>query len=247
MALSCRRIQFEPGRYWVGSRSRPDLLHLVDTDDDGVWACGCEDSFYHGNFCGHLRTVRRRMNEKKKYPRAVALAVAAELCRALAPACARLVVAGSLRRRKEQVGDVEVLFVPRFEDVPDGLFDRKLEDQAERVIADLVARGVLAARIGAAGGTSWGPKNKLAVHEASRVPVDLFTATDANWWNYLVCRTGGAENNVALAQAAQAKGWKWNPYGPGFTDDTGRIVPVASKQDVFRLAGLPYLPPEQRK
>jgi DNA polymerase/3'-5' exonuclease PolX len=213
------------------------MVHLVDTDDEGLWRCGCEDSFYNGHFCGHLKLVRKHMS-KTKYPRALALKVAAELCRELKPVCARLIVAGSLRRRKELVGDVEILFVPMFKEVADGLFDTKQENQAERVIESWLKRGVLMQRVGVAGATSWGAKNKLAVHAASKVPVDLFTATEANWFNYLTCRTGGAESNVEVASAAQAKGWKWNPYGEGFTDQHGRIVPVTSEADVFRLVGL---------
>lgn len=36
----------------------------------------------------------------------------------------------------------------------------------------------------------YGSKNKLMRHRASGIPVDLFSATTANWFNYLVCRTG---------------------------------------------------------
>lgn len=248
------RIPFEPTRWLVASRSRADVLHLVDTDHDGIWACSCEDSFWNGHFCGHLRAVRRRMSDKKKFDRAVAIKVAAELCREIKPACgasrtgeSRLIVAGSLRRRKERVGDVEILFVPMFQEVADGLFETKQENLAEAVIARWLETGVLKQRIGAAGSTSWGAKNKLAVHVASGVPVDLFTATEANWFNYLTCRTGGAENNVEIASAAKAKGWTWNPYGEGFTAADGSLVRVESEQDVFRLAGLPWKEPWERK
>ena len=57
-----------------------------------------------------------KLNElKQKFPRADALSVAKKLCDALKPVCARIIVCGSLRRRKPTVGDVEVLFVPRLE------------------------------------------------------------------------------------------------------------------------------------
>lgn len=52
--------------------------------------------------------------------------------------------------------------------------------------------------------------------------------------------------NTQIASAAQSKGWKWNPYGPGFTDNHGEIVRVTSEHDVFRLAGLPYREPWER-
>lgn len=50
----------------------------------------------------------------------------------------------------------------------------------------------------------WGEKNKLAVHVRTGIPVDFFAATEANWWNYLVCRTGGEQNNIAIASHLSA-------------------------------------------
>jgi len=54
------------------------------------------------------------MPAKPKHPRADALVVAREMCAELRPVTERLIVAGSLRRRKELVGDVEILYVPKF-------------------------------------------------------------------------------------------------------------------------------------
>jgi hypothetical protein len=46
--------------------------------------------------------------------------IAAAIVADLAPSCARIQVAGSVRRRKEVVGDIEVVVIPR--DAPAGLF-----------------------------------------------------------------------------------------------------------------------------
>ncbi len=186
------------------------------------------------------------MSFKPKFPRAAALAVAKELCVALAPVTERLIVAGSLRRRKLEVGDVEVLFIPKMITVPDGLFDSKMVSQADLVLLDLMSLNVIGQRKNVNGSVMWGAKNKLAVHVASGIPVDLFTATAENWFNYLVCRTGSAESNMAICNAAIAKGWKWNPYGAGFTDTHGNLVPVTIEREVFELVGLKYLEPWER-
>ena len=50
---------------------------------------------------------------KTKYPRAEALNVAKQMCVSLADITDRLIVAGSLRRRKAEVGDVEILYIPK--------------------------------------------------------------------------------------------------------------------------------------
>jgi DNA polymerase/3'-5' exonuclease PolX len=200
--------------------------------------------------------------DKPRFPRAAALAVAKEICLFLKPHCApfphgpdgvALIVAGSLRRRKESVGDVEILYIPRVEPVKefrqsDLLAEQKprLENKVDSELESLARTCVITARKNINGSVVWGPKNKLARHVASGIPIDFFSATPANWFNYLVCRTGGAQNNVRIASAAQSKGWQWHPYGSGFTDQEGNLVRVESEQDVFRLAGLPYLEPWQR-
>ncbi|MDE2021280.1 MAG: hypothetical protein KGJ13_13170, partial [Patescibacteria group bacterium] len=81
---------------------------------------------------------------------------------------------------------------------------------------------------------------------ASGIPVDFFSTAESSWFNYLVCRTGGADNNCQIALAANRKGWKWNPYGAGFTDQHGQMVPARQERDVFELVGLPYRDPWDR-
>lgn len=188
------------------------------------------------------------MSAKAKYPRADAMAVAEELVAALTFVTTRIAIAGSLRRMKREVGDVELVYVPVYRDVPADLFGATVsQDQAAAKIQSLRTAGILDKRVGTEGGTSWGPKNKLAVHCATGIPVDLFSTEEDCWFNYLVCRTGSAEHNKRIAIAAQQKGWKWNPYGPGFSRlyDT-ETVAVASEEEVFAFVGLPYLRPELR-
>ena len=55
------------------------------------------------------------MSDKPRFPADEAKAVAAEIMRWLDPACERLVIAGSLRREKPIVGDVEILYNPKTE------------------------------------------------------------------------------------------------------------------------------------
>ena len=183
---------------------------------------------------------------KPRFPRADAIAVARELVGFLTPAVNRLVIAGSLRRRRPAVGDVEVLYIPKFFTERDGLFDTRNVNMADLELETLLKACILRKRTTASGAEPWGPKNKFAVHTRTGIPVDLFQAAEANWWNYLVCRTGSADTNIRIASAAKAKGWTWKPYGAGFLDDHGAWRLVRSEQDVFTLAGLPYLEPWQR-
>ncbi len=193
------------------------------------------------------------MSNNPRFPAEQAAAIALELRDELAPHCERIAIAGSLRRGKAEVGDVELLFIPRRGPArrPGDLFPVDC-NFAEMQIEAWLERGTLGKRASEESTFSWGPWNKLALHVASGIPVDLFATTEANWWNSLVCRTGPLESNKAIAAAAIARGWTWRAYGAGFTrlypNDEGRIEEYAtrSEEDVFRFVGLPCLPPEQR-
>ena len=186
--------------------------------------------------------------EKHRWPRADAVAVARELVDAIQPHCERLVVAGSLRRRKRTIGDVEIIYMTRIDVRPagDDLFRTEQVRIAEEAIQRLEEAQVLVRRLNTRGNETYGPKNKLMVHVASGMPVDLFAATDDVWHNYLVCRTGGVQNNIRIAQAAQAMGWKWNPYGVGFSRP-GDVHQVNSEREVFDFVGLDYVEPWERE
>lgn len=194
---------------------------------------------------------------KPKFPRADALAVARELVAVFTPATSRLVIAGSLRRRKAMVGDVEVLFIPRFsmvDSVPDllGNVASVKVSQTDESLQYLLDSGVLDFRLNELGRRMWGERNKLAIHKASGIPVDLFSATDENWWNYLVCRTGSAVTNTRICNAAIERHWHWCPYDAGFRRgghswETARARhAVKSEREVFEFVGLEYQEPWER-
>jgi DNA polymerase/3'-5' exonuclease PolX len=188
--------------------------------------------------------------EKAHIPAADALEVARKLVRYLKPRCEKIMVAGSLRRRKPMVRDVEILFVPKYEREtdPGDLFGASHQvDIAERAIAALLSLGVIAKRPKCDGTFTWGAENKLAVHMASGIPIDLFATTQEKWFNALVVRTGPKASNQAIASAAIARGWTWHAYGNGFTrvNPSGSKI-VGSEREVFDFVGLPYLEPWER-
>lgn len=195
--------------------------------------------------------------EKRKFPRAAALTVVRELLVELQPACEKVVVAGSLRRRKQQVGDIEFVYVPRMVKMadPEDFFGKQITVNAVDVLlAKWIAEGTIGRRLNAKGSTMWGEQNKFAVHCASEIPLDFFASDHSRFFNMLVCRTGGAATNVAICEGAQDRGWKWNPYGEGFTrkpssagPDYHDVATVRSEQEAFQMAGLAYLEPWERE
>ena len=198
--------------------------------------------------CRACNSAKKDRLMKTKYPRAAALAVARELCDYLKPFCApdRLKVCGSLRRQKAHVGDVELVLVPRMEERQEGLFDKKPFNLAEEAVGKLLLNGVLEKRPNVRGIFTWGEKNKLAVHRKSGIPVDLFSAKEDNWWMTVVIRTGSAEHNIKLIQAASEQGLKLHAYGQFTHALNGEEVSCNSEEQVFQLAGIPYLQPHER-
>jgi DNA polymerase/3'-5' exonuclease PolX len=186
------------------------------------------------------------MSGEKRFPWELAHGVAADICNRLRPGCERIEIAGSLRRHKDDVGDIEILYVPVVREAGD-MFAKIMVDCAEVRIRAMEASGILERRLNVKGSATYGPLNKLMRHVASGIPVDLFAATKSNWFNYLVCRTGPAELNVRIASEAKRIGWKWHPYGSGFTAlDNGQESRVECERDVFDFVGIPYQEPTGR-
>jgi DNA polymerase/3'-5' exonuclease PolX len=189
------------------------------------------------------------MPDKLKIPLAEAVEVADWLVDRLAPACHRIVVAGSIRRRKPMVSDIEILYTAKVATgpSPDDLFAPLEVNCADQAIRELEREIILKRRLNKVGNETFGPLNKLMVHVASGIPVDLFASTERNFHNALVMRTGPRELNERIAVAARKKGFTWKVYGSGFENlTTGEVVVVTSEREVFSVVDLPYAEPEHR-
>ena len=155
-------------------------------------------------------------------------------------------VAGSLRRGKAMVSDIELLYVPQTRKEPDGLFETQLINLTDVTIDEWLRDGYLEKRPSKLGSYAWGGKNKLAVHVESGTPVDLFATTIENWWVSLVIRTGSKETNLQLTTGAQKQGATLNAYGNGVTWSDNTHTAATSEEHVFELCGVPYKEPRDR-
>jgi len=186
------------------------------------------------------------MSDRPKIPRAAALKVADEIVARLTPCCERIAIAGSLRRGKSEVGDVEILYIPKMSERADGLFDRRIISVASEVIDGLLTSGYFSKRPSKTGVFSWGEANKLAIHTASGIPVDLFATDAPRWWVSLVIRTGSKDTNLALTTGANRKGATLMAYGHGVKWSDGTVTAATSEQHVFEMCGVPYKEPKDR-
>jgi DNA polymerase (family 10) len=186
------------------------------------------------------------MADKQRWPAASARAVAEKLLAELEPRCEQICVAGSLRRGKTDVGDIELLYVPRVGQIrkPGELFSVR-GSLVDELLDRWLAKGVITKRLNVNGRPSWGEWNKLAIHAPSGIPVDLFSTDAERWFVSLVVRTGSAATNTMLAGNALKRGMKLEAYGVLVGPDGKRIVP-RSEREVFERLGVPYREPADR-
>lgn len=157
-----------------------------------------------------------------------AWAVAQQLVTALHehPSVQRLEVAGSLRRRKEVVKDIDLVASSRD---PAALMDAFVHwDGVQRVIAH--------------GGT------KSSVLTAAGMNCDLRVVSDTEFPYALHHFTGSKEHNTALRSRAQQMGMKMNEYGLfRFTKSGERLIACKTEADIFARLGLDAIEPELRE
>ena len=151
----------------------------------------------------------------------------------------KLEVAGSYRRRRETVGDVDIL---------------ALADDPGALSAALTGFPAVAEVIGA-GGT------KTSVRLRSGLQVDLRVVPAESWGAALVYFTGSKEHNIKLRQRALDRGLRVSEYGvfripepqdgeePGERGraSEGEMVAGATEEDVYAALDLAWLPPEMRE
>ena len=189
------------------------------------------------------------MSDKREFPGPEASEIANRLVDRMEPHCHRIVVAGSIRRRKPFASDIEILYVERTEMRPSlyDMFKTAVFNHADQAIREMERDGTLKRRLNKVGNETYGELNKLMVHIASGIPVDLFATTEANFPNALAMRTGPRELNERIAVAARKKGFTWKVCGPGFASlTTGEIVTMTSEREVFKFVDMEYLEPEHR-
>ena len=138
----------------------------------------------------------------------------------------RVEIAGSLRRGKETVGDIDILC-----DAADG----------KAVIKDFVAfTGVK--RVLAAGAT----KGSITVElpRARELQVDLRVVPGESFGAALQYFTGSKEHNVRLRELAVRRKWRLSEYG---LFDGEKLLTGRREQDIYKKLGLPDIPPQLRE
>ena len=196
------------------------------------------------------------MTEKQRFPLGVALAVAHDLRVMLEPSCERIEIAGSIRRGRLDVGDIELLYIPKTS-IETDMFGNvtKVHDAIDSVLSVYLQDGSMVKRKNSAGhNIGYGKDNKFLVHQFSGIPLDIFATSVENWGMAMVVRTGPKDFNVRLMDRFQDLGMRGHAYGGvsihRLNDEIGdywESLDCPTEEDVFRLAQWDYIEPEARR
>ena len=189
------------------------------------------------------------MTTKRQWDRVRVEQLAEVIIGHLAPYCERIVVAGSVRRKAEFVGDLELLAIPKTVNTEQAGFFGEVKASEESLldveVARLLKMGTFRPRPNKQGHTSVGPLNKLLIWAPAGLPVDLFTTTARNFGMALVVRTGPKDFNVKVMTKLLQLGLRGKAYG-GISFPDGQEMDCPNEETVFRALGWPWRPPELR-
>lgn len=180
--------------------------------------------------------------------RALALEYATEIVEWLELATGTIAIAGSIRRGKPDVGDIEIVCVPVITDEPDGLFDTRQLNHLTLRVDELIESRHLAPH---PTDPKRGERYSKLVHRKSGLQLDLFSATDETFGLIYLIRTGPAAYSQRFVTDLRRKGLHvgggaLHRGGLGCGTYECEVIPTPSEGDVFAAAGWPFVKPEIR-
>ncbi len=139
------------------------------------------------------------------------------------PSIGQITVAGSFRRRKETVGDLDVVITSAD---PLRAMDHFSSYDA---VKEIVSKG----------------DTRSTVILENNLQVDLRCVSEQSYGAALHYFTGSKPHNIAVRKMAMAKGWKVNEYGV-FDEGMQRLA-GRTEEEIYRLFGMAYIEPELRE
>lgn len=184
------------------------------------------------------------------------LRLAIEVVKLLAPYTTRIAVAGSLRRGKALVGDIEIVCQPDEQFLPTGgkgfieIRQNGLNWRCNR----LREKQIFEPRLNSNGNPqSWGDQQKWFRYQG--VNVDLYAVLPGySWGREMVIRTGPGDANGVLVTnvGARNRDGHWGVLPKQFKFQNRELyvgdmcIPTPEEKDVFAALDMPYIPPPLR-
>lgn len=173
-----------------------------------------------------------------------AMQIAHVVYKLLEPHCDRIMIAGSLRRYKPAVKDIEIVCIPKgcvMEYTTQADFFGA-QETSHRITKP--SKGFIDAvsQFHKIKGEPTGRYTQRRLNE--KIVLDLFMCTADNWGYILAVRTGSADySHKVLGSRWVAKGYKGTN---GMLYKNGSPVKVLQEEDLFTLCGMKYIDPKMR-
>jgi len=172
------------------------------------------------------------MSKGEKRPYSVVFPTAQHIVSVLGDYCERIEIAGSLRRERSLVGDIEIVAIPKYEKDLFGMPDLSQSELKHF----LVQKGVKMPRCG----------DKYIQFLYGDYKVDLFMPTAETWGSIFLIRTGSHDFNMWLMAVRTGK------VGVRFEDGrllrrwNNDLIPTPEESDVFEHLQMDFVPPNMR-
>jgi DNA polymerase (family 10) len=170
-----------------------------------------------------LRGIEIYRRKRGSYLLGRTVPIATQICQYLSGVAERVAYAGSLRRMKEVVHDVDILAA-----------SSNLEETMKAFLSMPLIESVLAQ-----GGT------KASVRVQDDLQVDLRVVEPKSWGAAMHYFTGSKNHNIRMRERAIKQGLKLNEYGLFDADDKNVVGP--GEEEIFAKLGLPFIPPVLRE
>ena len=176
------------------------------------------------------------MSDCERIPLAEAQDLANAVVNVLKPVCQRVEIAGSIRRKKADIGDIEIVCIPN--EVEVGLFGETDYD-VKAVYNALKEHGYMPFK----GGSKYIACRKFGTQ------YDVFVATRETWGCVFMIRTGSAEFSRKMVTKKLHGGYCPHEYyffEGRLRSKSGTPIDTPEEIDVFNVLGLDYIEPEKR-
>jgi DNA polymerase/3'-5' exonuclease PolX len=180
-----------------------------------------------------------------------AKAIAERLVTRMEPFCRRVQIAGSIRRGRQEVKDIEIVAVPEWGESSLGLFldgGEKINKLLQWAFDDESFGDLTWIKPGTQEVIPWAPKRDGKYWRAllrEGIKLDLFLTTEEQWGLIYLIRTGSAEFSQGVMTYVKHQTYYRIKDGT-LLDGEGEVLPTPEEDEVFRLLRLDYVEPGGR-
>jgi DNA polymerase (family 10) len=139
----------------------------------------------------------------------------------------RIMVVGSIRRRRPEVKDIDIVLIPQ-----PWMWNTIIQTLKTNWQAEVVEAGQELARLKIPTG-------------ATSVQVDIYRARPETWGVMLLIRTGSIQHNIKLCSRARAMNMMLSAKKGVIKD--GKIIASRTEEEIFKALGMDFVEPEKRE